>query len=84
MSARIIPFPRSRNFSFVLKHARYIASINQHAGERYLIQQLDVQAATMRRRGVEETWIQQERQQLEAAIRVALWHLIMRQPGGAA
>jgi hypothetical protein len=68
----------------VLKHARHIACLGQQAGNRYLAQQLDMQAATMRRRGIAETTIEEERKRLESAIRAALWNLIMLQPGGAA
>jgi hypothetical protein len=68
----------------VRRHAFYIASLNRQAGDRYLAQQLEIQAATMRRRGVDEERIEEERRNLETAIRVALWNLVQRQPGGAA
>jgi hypothetical protein len=80
----VLPFPRVRNRTFVLKHARYIASLSQQAGERYLAQQLDTQAGTMRRRGIDEPWIEDECRRLEVAIRAALWSFILRRPGGAA
>jgi hypothetical protein len=80
----VVPFPRARNRTFVIKQARYIASLNHGLGERYLQQQLDLQCATMERRRIAPDSIQEERLRLEAAIRAALYHLTMRRPGGAA
>jgi Family of unknown function (DUF6074) len=80
----VVPFPRARHRPFVLKHARNITTLNQAAGEKYLAQQLELQEAAMRRRGIPEERVKTERQRLESAIRVTLSHLIMRQPEGAA
>jgi hypothetical protein len=80
----VVPFPRTRNRAFVLRQAHHIASLSHASGERYLQQQLDLQCATMERRGIAPDRIREERRRLEAAIRTALCHLEMRRPGGAA
>jgi hypothetical protein len=80
----VVPFPHARNRAFVIKQARYIASLNHGSGERYLQQQLDLQCATMERRRIAPDRIREERRRLEAAIRAALCRLEIRRPGGAA
>lgn len=82
-SALIIPFPRVRERPFVLKHARRMAELSQSTAENYLQQQLSIQVATMRKRGVDAESIEQHRRALELAIRAALWR-VMLTPGGAA
>jgi hypothetical protein len=78
----ILPFPRSRHSSFVIRHARRMAELSRDAGEKYLSQQLDIQAETMRRRGVAPELVEEECNRLEVAIRSMFRHVVLRQPGG--
>jgi hypothetical protein len=54
--------------------------------ERYLRSQLNIQAQTMARRGVEQEALLEEIHQLETEIRVTAWKLNRppQRPGGAA
>ena len=79
----IVPFPRSRHRSFVQKHAANIARMGSAAGERYLAQQLEFQREVMRKRGIEPKLAEPQLKALEAAIRAALWRVVLT-PGGAA
>ncbi|GGC70776.1 DUF6074 family protein [Chelatococcus reniformis] len=81
--AEIIPFPRTRNRRFILKHAGNIAGMSAAQGEKYLANTvLKVQRETMLRRGVGSPVVEQEMRALELAIRAALWRVVME--GGAA
>lgn len=60
MTAAILPFPIARRKYFIAKQASHAALINPDAGVRYLEHQLDVQAETMRRKGINEDLIQRE------------------------
>jgi hypothetical protein len=79
----IIPFPRTRNRSFVLKHAARMAMLPVKTAEKHLAYQLDVQAQTMARRGISPEVIQNEIQSLERAIRAELGKVVVS-GGGAA
>jgi hypothetical protein len=56
--------------------------MNPAAGERYIQRQIQVQRETMERRGIAPEVIDAELKALEAAIRAALWQIVMRVPGG--
>jgi hypothetical protein len=84
MTAQVVPFPRARNRPHVMRHAHYVALVSEHAGERYLLQQINVQRQTMLRRGVAPQMVERECRAIEAAIRTALWNIVMRQPEGIA
>jgi hypothetical protein len=84
MTGRIVPFPRARHRTFIWRHAAHVASMTQDAGGLYLANQLKVQRETMTRRGIAPELIDRECKVLEAAIRVALWRIVMREPEGAA
>jgi hypothetical protein len=84
MTAHVLPFPRARHRTFVRRHAAHVAAMGRNAGERYLANQLKVQRETMTRRGIAPELIERECRSLEAAIRVALWWIVMREPEGAA
>ena len=60
MTAIVFPFPILRRRGFVQKQAAHAALMRPDAGVRYLHHQLDVQAETMRRRGIGEDLIQRE------------------------
>jgi len=79
----VIPFPRTRNRPFVLKHAARMAKLPQKTAEKHLAHQLQVQAQTMTKRGIAPEIIEDEIRALESAIRAELWYVVML-GGGAA
>jgi hypothetical protein len=56
--------------------------MNPDAGVRYLQHQLDVQAESMRRKGIDEAIIQRELRCMGQAIRAAFAKNHVAQPGG--
>jgi hypothetical protein len=79
----IIPFPRTRNRPFVLKHAARMAKLPAKTAEKHLAYQLELQARTMARRGIPPGVIQSEIWSLERAIRAELGNVVVS-GGGAA
>jgi hypothetical protein len=79
----IIPFPRTRNRPFVLKHAARMAKLPAKTAEKHLAYQLEVQAQTMARRGIPPEVIRNEIGLLERAIRAELGNVVVS-GGGAA
>jgi hypothetical protein len=69
MTAAILPFPILRRHGFIQKQASHAALMNPAAGFRYLQRQLDIQAETMRRKGIHEDLIQREVHRMGRAIR---------------
>ena len=59
-TAAVFPFPIIRRHGFIRKQASHAALMNPDSGVRYLQHQIDVQAETMRRRGINEDLIQRE------------------------
>ncbi|MBR1212056.1 DUF6074 family protein [Bradyrhizobium sp. JYMT SZCCT0180] len=72
MSAVIYPFPLARRRPLIDRQVRYASEIGPDAAQRHIQQQLDVQAETMRRRGIDEDTIARELGCMEAAIRSQL------------
>ena len=84
MTARVVPFPRSRDRGFVTRHAAIMASLSTSAkSEAHLQRQLKIQAEAMQRRGIAPETIAAELAVIEGSIRAAVWGLLMA-PGGAA
>jgi hypothetical protein len=81
MTARVIPFPRSRDHAFVARQANRMAELSQAAAEKHLAWQLELQASTMARRGIPADLIAPQVRALETAIRNELCRILM---GGAA
>jgi flagellar motility protein MotE (MotC chaperone) len=81
--SNIIPFPRTRDRAFVLRHAYRAWELNHRAAEKHISVQIDVQRSTMLRRGVDIDVVEQQCRALENAIRAELWRLVMG-VGGAA
>lgn len=71
--AQILPFPLTRRWAFIERQAGRVAELTQDAGERHIAHQLDVQAAAMRRKGIDEALIAREIKNMEQAIRASLW-----------
>jgi hypothetical protein len=80
-SAEILPFPIARRQAFIRKQADHASLMNPDAGIRYVIHALDVQADTMRRRGIDEDLVQRELRCMASAIRAAFAQRTAR-PGG--
>jgi hypothetical protein len=60
-----------------------MAELSPATAEKHLAAQLDVQRATMVRRGIVPDLIEKQLRALECAIRTELWR-VMLTPGGAA
>ena len=81
MTAVVYPFPIIRRGAYIAKQAAHAALMNPDAGVRYLQHALDVQADTMRRRGIDEDLVQRELRCMASAIRAAFAQRTAR-PGG--
>jgi hypothetical protein len=84
MSAHVLPFPRLRDRNYVLRHAARMAAVSERAAEKHLATQLDVQRATMARRGIASELIEKQIHALELAIRCELWREILTPDSGGA
>jgi len=80
MTATVFPFPIIRRRAFIRKQASHAALINPEAGVRYLQHQLDVQAGTMRRKGIAEELVQRELRCMRRALQAQFAGNIL-QPG---
>jgi uncharacterized protein DUF6074 len=78
MTAVVVPFPLVRRRPFIERQAARVAELNHDAGERHIAYQLEVQAAAMRRKGVNEDLIASELRCMERAIRASLWRLLAK------
>ena len=84
MTAVLLAFPRCRDVAFVRRHAEHLRAFRSTgSAERYLQQQLRIQAQTMARKGLPPATVEQEVAALEHAIRTEAYRPRM-QPGGAA
>jgi len=81
--AEVFAFPIARRRAFILRQATRVAELNPVAGERYIQQQMNCQADSMRRKGISEQQIAFETIAMEEAIRSALWSTAIDLPGGA-
>jgi Family of unknown function (DUF6074) len=73
----VVSFPAARRGVFIHKHAARMATLSQARADAYLHQQLQLQAQTMRRRGIAEDVVAGEMKRLESAIRSELWKCIL-------
>ena len=80
-SCVVLPFPLTKRQQLIERQARRAAELNQDAGERHILYQLEVQRAALRRKGIDEALIAREIRCMETAIRTSLQRLLM---GGAA
>jgi Family of unknown function (DUF6074) len=74
----VIPFPLTRRRAFIERQAARVAELNRDAGERHIAHQLEVQAASMKRKGVAEGRIDVELRCMERAVRASLWRLLAK------
>ena len=81
--ADVVPFPLARRRDLIARQARWFSAQKHQAAERNLQVQIEVQAETMRRRGISEDRIADECRALETAIRARIGRQIIR-PNGAA
>ena len=70
--AEILPFPPSKRRGFVRRQAQWFLDQRPHSAEANLHHQLQLQRATMLRRGVDPNRVEAECLSLEAAIRTAI------------
>ncbi|GJE44630.1 DUF6074 family protein [Methylobacterium soli] len=84
MSAEVLPFPRSRDRDFILRHANLMAqAASSLRAEAHLLRQLAIQQETMARRGVAPEVMVREIASIEGHIRACACRLLSV-PGGAA
>ena len=84
MTAIVLPFPRSRDRAFIIRHAGIMAAASSTAkAEAHLQRQLTIQRETLQRRGVAPEVISAELDAIAGNIRAACWRLLVA-PGGAA
>jgi len=81
--AEVIPFPTTRRRTYIRKQAARMASLGHDAAERHLERHLNLQAASMSRKGVSPALIARETRALELAIRVELWRMVLTPEGAA-
>ena len=82
--AEVVPFPLGRRLDFVWRQARWFCEQPQRAAEKNLRVQIDVQAKTMRARGIAEDLIAEQCRQVEAAIRLEIHYQMLMAPDGVA
>ncbi|WP_336490363.1 DUF6074 family protein [Methylobacterium nigriterrae] len=84
MTALVLPFPRSRDRGFILRHAGIMAGASTtRKAEGHLQRQLTIQHETLVRRGVAPVMVDAELRTIENNIRAARWRFLLA-PGGAA
>ena len=81
--AEVIPFPLARRRDLIARQARWFGEQKRRSAERNLLVQIEVQAETLRRRGISEDRVADECRTLEAAIRAQISRQF-RSPNGAA
>lgn len=72
----VVPLPLTRRPGFVMKHARYAASLRREKAEQYIARQLAIQADKLDRWGVRPEVARREIVALESAIRKAWGNLV--------
>ena len=77
MTATVFPFPIVRRNGFIRKPS-HAALMNPDAGVRYLQHQIDVQAETMRRKGINEDLVQLELRCMRRALQAEFAGNIMQ------
>ena len=83
MGAEVVPFPVVRRLAFLERQVAVAASLRPTASARYISYQLQVQANTMRRKGMAEHYIADEIAAMETEILRGL-DLRLADDGGAA
>lgn len=83
MTARIVPFPRVRDHSFIRRHARRMTEMAPAKGEAHLRRLIEQQMDVMRRRGIPEPVVVDEARAVESAIRAELWRVVIFEGGAA-
>ena len=76
MTAVIFPFPIVRRHGFIRKQAEHVALMKPDAGVRYLRHQFEVQAKTMRRKGIDEDLIVRELRCMRNALQARFVNLV--------
>jgi len=76
-TATMLAFPARRRHDLVRNIARGMAKLSRKKGEEHLQRQLQIQADTMRRRGIAEAVITRELRGLATAARAAVWRCVL-------
>lgn len=84
MTAKVIPFPLARRSEFVLRQANSMAMRSPVLAEKYLSQQMRLQAETLDRRGIPAEVVAREVASMERAIRSRLAGISPATEGGVA
>ncbi|AWN39660.1 DUF6074 family protein [Methylobacterium durans] len=84
MSATVLPFPRSRDRGFILRHANLMAqAASLLRAEAHLLRQLAIQQDTMARRGIAPEVMAREIASIEGHIRACVYKLLSASGGAA-
>ncbi|PXW50202.1 DUF6074 family protein [Chelatococcus asaccharovorans] len=73
----VVPFPAARHRGRITKTASYMASISRDHAEKHLSEQLRRLVASLEKKGIEPDTIERERSAYNAAVRAAVWRLII-------
>jgi len=80
---QIVPFPLAKRVGFIRKHAELALSMTPSGSDGHIDRQIEIQRQALLRKGCEPRCVDRECDQLEGAIRGAMWARVMT-PGGAA
>ena len=84
MTAQIMAFPLARRRAFIVRQAGSMSTRSEDLSERYLAQQLRLQADALLRKGIAPAMVDHEVAALERAIRDELFAQIHHSQGGVA
>jgi len=76
-SARLIVFPLNKRRRFIARQAELAAAMSASACERHILRTCQVQADYLRRKGVDDREIAAEIRSLNAALRAAIWEIVL-------
>jgi hypothetical protein len=80
VSPTVIVFPLARQRDFVLRHAARMRELSADQAYVHLSKQLQVQGNKLRRKGIAESVIDVEINNLRIAVRAALWDILFDVP----
>jgi hypothetical protein len=83
MSATIVPFPSTRRIHAIRNAAAYMSCQDASGSEGHLKAQLTRLETRLRKAGVSEDLIAQERKAYELAVRAELWRCVLTPGRGA-
>lgn len=84
MSAEVLPFPRAMDRGYVTRQASYAASLRREKAAAHLRRQIELQRATMLKRGIAPERVEIEIERLEQALVAATRRYGLTLAGGGA